>query len=139
MSLTVLLRTVSRNLILLICVAGLSTKAHSQHMNSKDSPCKTVVVTVDLANCLWNAWKAEDHKLNNYYQVVSRHTQDSELEKLRQAEKAWITFRDLNCDAERELYDGGTARGPAYNACLEAMTRHRLQELQTMYDWRVNK
>ena len=25
------------------------------------------------------------------------------------------------------------------NACMEAMTRHRLAELKTMYDWRVTK
>jgi uncharacterized protein YecT (DUF1311 family) len=126
-------------LVCVTCLVIFSTGAYSQHMNAIDSPCKTDVITVDLANCLWNAWKAEDKDLNAYYQTVSRHVEGDELTDLRRAENAWIAFRDLNCTAEKELYDGGTAVGPVYNACMEAMTRHRLEELKTMYDWRVTK
>lgn len=121
------------------CLLTFSSHAYPQHMNAKDSPCKTDATTVDLSNCLWNAWKSEDKELNSYYLVVSRHVSGDELIDLRHAENAWITFRDLNCKAEKSLYDGGTAVGPVYNACMEAMTRHRLAGLKTMYDWRVNK
>jgi uncharacterized protein YecT (DUF1311 family) len=108
-------------------------------MNAKDSPCDAAATTPDLANCLWVAWKTQDKELNAYYQVVSKHVAGEELTDLRHAENAWIAFRDLNCTAEKELFDGGTAVGPVYNACMEAMTRHRLAELKTMYDWRVTK
>jgi uncharacterized protein YecT (DUF1311 family) len=121
------------------CLLIFSASARPQHMNAKDSPCKTDATTPDLANCLWNAWTAEDKNLNAYYKTVSKHVEGDELKDLRRAENAWITYRDLNCTAEKELYDGGTAVGPVYNACMEAMTRHRLAELKTMYDWRVNK
>lgn len=126
-------------LICVLCLVILSSRAYPQHMNAKDSPCRTDATTLDLANCLWNAWKVEDKELNAYYQLVSKHVAGDELTDLRQAENAWIAYRDLNCTAEKELYDGGTAIGPVDNACMEAMTRHRLEELRTMYDWRVNK
>lgn len=132
-------RTARHYLIFAIGVIGFCIPAHSQHMNAKDSPCKADATTVDLANCLWNTWKAEDRQLNAYYQVVSKHLAGDELTDLRNAENAWITFRDQNCKAEKALYDGGTAVGPVFNACMEAMTRHRLEELKTMYDWRVTK
>jgi uncharacterized protein YecT (DUF1311 family) len=129
----------SNYLLFAACLFILLARAYPQHMNAKDSPCKTDATTVDLANCLWTAWKAEDKDLNAYYLVVSKHVSGDELTDLRHAENAWITFRDLNCKAEKALYDGGTAVGPVYDACMEAMTRHRLAELKTMYDWRVMK
>jgi len=132
-------RTVRHWLMFVLCVAGFSTTLYSQHMNADDVPCNNHATTVDFSNCLWKAWKTVDRELNAYYQVVSTHVKGGEFEKLRDAERAWIAFRDLNCDAEKELYDGGTAQGPVYNACMEAMTRHRLQELKTMYEWRVTK
>jgi uncharacterized protein YecT (DUF1311 family) len=116
----------------------LAGPGQAQHMNAPDSPCKANETTVDLANCLWKAWQREDGELNRYYAVVQEHLQPDELADLRSAEKAWIGFRDLNCNAEKALYEGGTAPGPAYNACKEAMTRHRLAELKTMYGWRVS-
>lgn len=117
-----------------LCIA-----AHSQHMNAKDSPCNADMTTPDLVGCLWAKWRSEDEELNVYYKRVSAHLRDNELTDLRNAEKSWMVFRDMNCKAEKSLYDGGTAVGPAYNACMEAVTRHRLAELKTMYDWRINK
>jgi uncharacterized protein YecT (DUF1311 family) len=48
-------------------------------------------------------------------------------------QRLWIQYRDANCTAERDLYDGGTAASPAYLACLEAMTRARTRELAVTY------
>ena len=108
-------------------------------MNAPDSPCRTDATTADIANCLWKTWQREDGELNRYYAIVQKHLRPDELNDLRRSEEAWIAFRNLNCKAEKALYDGGTAVGPVYNACMEAMTRHRLKELKTMYEWRVQK
>lgn len=122
-----------------LSMAALCIAAHSQHMNAKDSPCDAGMTTPDLVTCLWAKWHSEDKELNAYYGTVSEHLHGDQLTELRDAEKAWIDFRDKNCNAEKLLYVGGTAVGPVYNACMEAMTRHRLAELKTMYDWRVTK
>ncbi|HEX5234180.1 MAG TPA: lysozyme inhibitor LprI family protein [Silvibacterium sp.] len=135
----VLLRVMKRMATILMAIASVIVQAYPQHMNAKDSPCRKVVITADLANCLWTKWHSEDKELNAYYQSVSQHLHGDELTDLRDAENTWISFRQANCKAEKSLYGGGTAVGPVYNACMEATTRHRVAELKTMYDWRLTK
>jgi uncharacterized protein YecT (DUF1311 family) len=62
-----------------------------------------------------------------------------ELTRLKTAQRLWIQYRDANCEAEREMYSGGSAASMVRLACLEAMTRHRTEELRTMYGWRLEK
>ncbi len=113
----------------------------AQHMNEKDSPCANVVVTSDLVACLSNARTLADARLNAVYNNVLEHlrTRPDDAEQLRKTERLWLQYRDANCAAERDLYGGGTGGPPAFLACVEAMTRARTKELQTVYDWLVKK
>jgi uncharacterized protein YecT (DUF1311 family) len=54
-------------------------------------------------------------------------------QRLVAAQRLWIQYRDANCSAERDLYEGGTAASPVHLACLEAMTRARTKELAVTY------
>ncbi|HWB96424.1 MAG TPA: lysozyme inhibitor LprI family protein [Bryobacteraceae bacterium] len=102
-------------------------------MNEKDSPCASVVVTADLVQCLAKARDAADAQLNAVYKTVRGKLDAAEVQQLLTAQRLWIQYRDANCSAERDLYGGGTATGPAYLACLEAMTRARAKELKVTY------
>jgi uncharacterized protein YecT (DUF1311 family) len=62
-----------------------------------------------------------------------------ELVKLKTAQRLWIQIRDANCEAEHVLYAGGSAASMVKLACLEAVTRHRSEELKVMYGWRLEK
>jgi uncharacterized protein YecT (DUF1311 family) len=73
------------------------------------------------------------------YQRIQTVVADDELSKLKEAQRLWVQFRDANCSAEHELYEGGSAASMVKLACLEAMTRHRTEELKVMYDWRLEK
>lgn len=112
---------------------------HAQHMNAPDGPCRNVVTTVEMANCFSAALEKSDAGLNKLYQRVQTVVDGDELTKLKAAQRLWMQFRDANCDAEYELYGGGTAGPVAKLACLEAVTRHRTEELQVMYGWRLEK
>jgi uncharacterized protein YecT (DUF1311 family) len=114
-------------------VALVVIPATAQHMNQKESPCANVVVTVDLARCLSNAKDPADVRLNSVYNKTHERLDASDAQRLQAAQRLWIQYRDANCSAERDLYAGGTASGPAYLACLEAMTRARAKELEIMY------
>lgn len=132
----------SRSLILqlplmLLAILVFTTPAHAQHMNQKDSPCAGVVITSDLVSCLWNAKNSSDAKLNSLYKHVRERLDAGELKSLTRTEQLWIQYRDANCSAERDLYGNGTAQGPAYLACLEAMTRARTTELEITYAVRL--
>jgi uncharacterized protein YecT (DUF1311 family) len=129
------LRTALLSAFLLIA----APRSYSQHMNLPDSPCVDVVSTSDSVGCLSKARASSDAKLNSLYREIQRKLEADEAKRLLTTEKLWIQYRDANCEAERDLYGLGTGAGPAYLACLEAMTRERTKELRVTYAVRLKQ
>jgi uncharacterized protein YecT (DUF1311 family) len=120
-------------LILIVAAVAANLPARAQHMNEQDSPRAGVVVTVDLTNCLAKATDMAETQLNAAYKNLRGKPAAADGQRLIATQRLWIQYRDANCTAERDLYDGGTAASPAYLACLEAMTRARTRELAVTY------
>lgn len=116
-----------------------SALAFGQHMNAKNAPCQGPSTTVLEADCFAAALKKSDLQLNRLYQRIQAVVHGDEQADLKGAQQLWIQFRDSNCLAEQNLYEGGSATSAVKLACLEAMTRHRSEELQLMYGWRLEK
>ncbi len=91
--------------------------------------------TRDVEQCLATDLARADAVLNRYYTAaVARLTRDQELTalaKLRTSERAWIAYRDAECDAVYENWKGGTIRGAMLLGCRTALTKAR-----TMAIWR---
>jgi uncharacterized protein YecT (DUF1311 family) len=51
------------------------------------------------------------------------------LEALRTAQRAWIKFRDAQCEYEAYEVFGGTAQPMVGSLCLERLTRERIEVL----------
>ncbi len=96
-----------------------------------------MVVTAALVHCLAKARGVADAELNALDQNIRAKLDASEVQQFVTAERLWMQYRDANCVAERDLYGGGTASGPAYLGCLEAMTRKRAKELTVTYAVRL--
>jgi uncharacterized protein YecT (DUF1311 family) len=111
----------------------------AQHMNAKDASCQGPASTVDEAACFGAALSRADAELNRFYRRVQTVVEGRHLSNLKNAQRLWIQFRNANCSAEYDLYEGGTAGPTVKSACLEAMTRRRTEELNTMYGWRLEK
>jgi uncharacterized protein YecT (DUF1311 family) len=110
-----------------------------QHMNAKDAPCQPPSTTVEETDCFASALTKADSNLNQLYHRVLTVVDGDKLVKLKTAQLLWIQFRDANCDAEQELYSGGSTAPMVKLACLEAMTRHRTEELNVIFGWRLEK
>jgi uncharacterized protein YecT (DUF1311 family) len=106
----------------------------AQHMNAADAPCHGGT-TLDGTNCFYAAAKKADAELNNVYRHITAKLAPSERAMLQTAQRRWVSYREANCTAEREVYEGGSASSMVYAACLEADTRQRTKELKMMYDW----
>jgi len=135
--------TISRKVLIplaaIISTLNAIVPAQAQHMNAADAPCKNAGSGVEQANCLSAAAKKADANLNETYQRITSVLGPSDRQQLQNAERAWLTYRDQICGAERNLYNGGTGGNAAYPACLEAVTRHHVAELKSAYWWRVEK
>jgi uncharacterized protein YecT (DUF1311 family) len=136
MKLTRKLRTY---LILPAIFVAVLVSCWAQHMNSSDAPCRAAGSNAAITQCFYGAYGKADRELNRVYDGIRKVLAPEEFEKLQAAQRLWIQFRDLNCTAEKGLYDGGSASSMAYAACMEADTRQRAAELKTMYGWRLIK
>ena len=112
--------------------------ASAQHMNAKDAPCKTGP-NAEQTQCFFKEAQAADRELNLAYNKIRTALSPADQSQLQTAQRLWIEFRDANCAAERELYDGGSAAPMVYQACSSAETRQRTTELNVMYGWRLEK
>jgi uncharacterized protein YecT (DUF1311 family) len=123
----------------LISLLTLVHGVHAQSMNAENGPCRGVVVTSELTQCVYQAREKADAKLNETYGQVMRVLTPGERKDLVQAQRLWIKYRDATCYAEYKLFGGGTGGPPARMACLEAETRAREASLLRSYGWRVEK
>lgn len=71
-----------------------------------------------------NNYQLVDRRLNQTYQKLQKNLPSYRKSKLETAERAWIGFRDSNC--EFEASNGGQ---PSRDRCLIRMTEQRNQQL----------
>ncbi|PYX91543.1 MAG: hypothetical protein DMG67_09820, partial [Acidobacteria bacterium] len=71
---------------------------------------KYCCTTLDTSICLAKVLKKVDLQLNDTYQKSLKTVEDSaqDGQNLRDAQRAWIAYRDAACKAEYDLWGGGT-------------------------------
>jgi uncharacterized protein YecT (DUF1311 family) len=126
---------------MMLCASGLvlGNYSQAQHMNAPDAPCQKPASNAEMTACFVSASKTADEKLSKMYARIHEVLSADEQKELKEAQRVWLTFRDSTCSAERNLYAGGSAAPGVYAACMEAETRHRTDDLDTTYGWRVEK
>ncbi len=62
---------------------------------------------------------------------VSQNKPDDEP-LLREAQRAWVSFRDANCKYQYQIYYGGSHAGLAYLLCMADTTKARVKELRQL-------
>jgi uncharacterized protein YecT (DUF1311 family) len=99
----------------------------------RKTPRANVAVTAELTKCLSDARDRADTKRNSVYREIRGRLEGAHAESLTKTQRLWIQYRDANCSAERDLYEGGTAKYAVYFAYLESLSRGRIRELQVAY------
>jgi len=94
--------------------------------------CETTAVQFELNECARAEYERADARLNQQWQVtleVFRSRSPEDVERLRAAQRAWISFRDTQCDAEHP-FDLGVSLDKMLNInCRRALTEARTSEL----------
>jgi len=99
---------------------------------------------IELNQCAYEDYQAADAELNDVYKkaVAALKEMDSYQEPkdqigvktLKEAQRAWITYRDLACEAEAFTFFGGTAAPMVHSGCMAAITRARTEDLRRIAD-----
>ncbi len=75
------------------------------------------------------AYQREDLELNIAYRKLMAQLQEQGRERLKNAQLAWLKFRDLQCEFERGSREGESLQSIQHKSCLAAATRQRTNEL----------
>lgn len=104
--------------------------------------CDTAQTQVEMTTCAGEAFKAADARLNLSYKAAmdSMKGFDADLDAqdqgaakaLRDAQRAWITFRDAECAAETFPYAGGSIEAMVKAECLARLSTARSEDLDVM-------
>jgi len=91
--------------------------------------------TIGMTECTMreNAWW--DQYLNFLYQDLKANLTSERFSKLRDAQRAWIAFRDEDCGFSYEYWKEGTIRSNIYSGCVLDKTANRALDLAEYLDW----
>jgi uncharacterized protein YecT (DUF1311 family) len=85
-------------------------------------------VTPAMIDCISAELKRQDALLNQNYRSLMVSLSAARKKTLQEAQRAWIKFRDSNCDFYYDP-DGGSAARIDANECLLNATADRAKEL----------
>lgn len=109
---------------------------------SKDADCENPQTQTAMNVCAQQAFRQADAMLNTEYKrarATMRQLDDAmptgqkgAAIALRDAQRAWIKFRDLACAAEGWLFRGGSMEPLIVSTCMTSLTEQRTKDLKTL-------
>lgn len=122
-------------LLLVWLLMAFATRANAQNLNCSDPQNQQ-----SINQCAHQAWKAADGDLNLAYKIAVAMAKsmneflppDAEKTEstLRDAQRAWMTYRDKACAVEASPNSGGTILPLIIYSCMERLTRRRTEDLR---------
>lgn len=104
--------------------------------------CENATVQMELTYCAEKDWEAADKELNTAYAAAMKamRAMDADLsadlkgaaEALKEAQRAWVPYRDKACAAAGFLARGGSMEPMLVYSCLAELTEQRTQELEQL-------
>ncbi|MHA3774816.1 lysozyme inhibitor LprI family protein [Verrucomicrobiota bacterium sgz303538] len=74
-----------------------------------------------------------DAELNAVYKKVIEQLGPKGAAALKEAQRAWVIFRDKTAEAYGKSEEGGSLEGLMYIRCQEAITQNRTKELRKLF------
>ena len=133
-------RLVSRaTKVMIICLAvlwngQLLAETDNDPRSKEYSDCLAKAVEgpwADMFECNGEELDRQDARLNDTYKKLMSKLSRDRKKALLKAQRAWIKFREANCDADP---DGGRAARLDASGCLVRMTATRAKELKAMLE-----
>ena len=104
--------------------------------------CSNPVSQVEMTYCAERDWMEADAALNKVYGLAMAKMRETDgylpdnlkgaADALRDAQRAWIPYRDKACAAYGYLARGGTLEPQLIYACRADLTRARVGELEDL-------
>ena len=130
------------------CAAFMLSPSLAAAQNDQpDVDCDNATTQIELNICAGRDYQEADDELNAVYKkaVAAAETMDRELkdideqlvgalDALRRGQRAWIGYRDGQCDLAGFEARGGSMEPMLVSGCLADLTRKRTAELKAFYE-----
>ena len=94
--------------------------------------CAEARTQVDMNACAATAFRWVDTELNRRFADYRARLTPDQGRQLRDAQAAWVRYRDLACRFESSGVEGGSVHPFVLHQCLAARTKSRLGELEAL-------
>ncbi len=131
-------------LILMFCGCVLLADGPAYSEDEAEVDCANAVTQHDMNVCADRDYRAADRELNEQWLATRQVLVDWDagleeqnkgaVKALMKAQRAWIEYRDGQCDAEGYSVWGGTMYPTIVSSCLADLTRKRTAELKDLVD-----
>lgn len=94
--------------------------------------CANASDQATMNQCAGQEFKAADKDLNAVYQQITGRLKDNPDAKklLVSAQRAWVGFRDAECQFSSSGVTGGSVYPWVYSSCLSGLTKVRVETLK---------
>ena len=125
--------------LLVLAVFGYAQNSKQRAEESQQKgPCDAAITQLDLNQCYGEQYRNADAHLNKIYGNLLKQLQSEKsataIQKLQAAEKVWIRYRDLHCEAARLEFEGGSMSPMVWAQCMDMTTNHRMEEIKAAYE-----
>ena len=111
---------------------------------AQDVDCDNATAQQEMNSCAEQEWQAADVDLNTTFAAVLAVMQESdqtypaegktEEARLREAQRAWVAYRDAACDSAGYPMRGGSAEPLLTNDCMWRLTTQRTDDLKSLIE-----
>lgn len=109
--------------ITLFVVAALGNAA-------KTSNCEKAQTQLEMNQCAQAKKAQTDKRLNDVYRRYRQRLQPAHKQKLTDAQRAWLAFRESWCSFIASGAEGGTVQPLVLSECLRGVTEQRIKQLE---------
>lgn len=127
-------------LALLLAVPVFAVPAFSRPASAQDFDCSNPedLPQQGMNQCAHLDFEEADRALNGVWAMVRTNLRQQEAEyegydgwydTVLKGQRAWIVYRDAQCEAEGKVAEGGSMQPMLVSGCLARLTRARTSEL----------
>ncbi|WP_049779270.1 lysozyme inhibitor LprI family protein [Rhodomicrobium vannielii] len=91
--------------------------------------------TAATVDCIGRDFERNDAELNRIYKtLLEKNSSEDDAQEIRgrliESQRAWLKFRDTNCNWRGSVMLGGTGEKVIVSGCVNQMTIDRVKELK---------
>ena len=101
------------------------------HALTQTGRCDDPQTQAEMNVCSAEAFVRKDNELNAVYRKALQSVDASRRPKLRAAQRAWLAYRDAQCEFEGSESEGGTMKPTLVNGCKTEVTAARIGQLRS--------